>query len=616
MAEFLKRDDFKPELKSKVTQVNAAMQALEAEIDSVYLAGELDAAKTADIKKRIEKFDRVLIDSPVIKQFLKDDPNNMEEIKKISDAIQARIEEMIKEMEQDIDIKSKADFATNIQELKDNKETETSKVVDRIDKYTHNRDKIDFDEMLKAAKQEYYINDIKMQKYDDLAAKKAVAGYTVEKDEKKFNEAFDASKKGSIFSMIKSSEAVKAGEATFKADYEAAINGIRTGSITKADAAEIKKIEDFLRNVSDMPKLDPAFKANITAALTAIKNAKSDPSKFGTIQSALAPIDPETIKDDIDLDKNNEEIKNRMKDEISKGFLSYMPDKSKDFLKKIDDGKPLAEVAEELSKFPTTGTYKATFKALKDMETESAGKSKDDYLQEITNKRAAAFDKMNTLKEMEEVTVPDRPTEKPKFDLSSIGLEAETDTSKPGLNATQFEYTKKDGDSYVDIDARDEDLQQTDIDTMADNLWEKMSAKQKNKMNEYTETHLSVPPRGFAYGIRAFFQHLRGRQTYREREIDRLTKESIKKQISDQGKDTRTASIREEAANAPLRAQRDKADKLVLEYAEDYDKSVIGQVIDKGSSVDMKDIREEANKKAMQEAQNRRATRAVDDEGR
>ena len=385
---------------------------------------------------------------------------------------------------------------------------------------------------------------------------------------------------------------------------------------TKMTNTPTKKVEEFLRHVSNMPKLDPTYKTKVTAALTAIKDAKADPSKLSGIESALSGIDPEKVKDDVDIDKNQEELKRLMKFQLEKGFLSYMPEKAKEYIKKIDEGKPLTEVAKELSGLPMQGFYKANLKALQEMETESKGKAKDDYLDEIRTKKAAAYDRVSTLDEMKEVNVPTRPAEKPKFDLSSIGLVAETEAGKPGLNTTQFEYTKKDGDDYVDIDARDEDLQEADVDKMVDNLWEKMSDKQKSSMHAYTETHLSVPPRGFAYGIRAFFAHLTGRLTYRESEIDRLTKESMKKQISDQGRDTRTASIREEATNAPLRAQKEKADKMVDEYAKDYDRSLIGQVIDKGSGIDMKKAKEEANQEAMKQAQTRRASKDIDDEGR
>ena len=63
MAEFLKKEDFNPGLRSKITQVNAAMQKLEDEIETVYLAGELDTTKKDEIKKRIDAFDKTLIGS-------------------------------------------------------------------------------------------------------------------------------------------------------------------------------------------------------------------------------------------------------------------------------------------------------------------------------------------------------------------------------------------------------------------------------------------------------------------------------------------------------------------------------------------------------------------------
>ena len=227
MAEFLKKEDFNPGLRSKITQVNAAMQKLEDEIETVYLAGELDTTKKDEIKKRIDAFDKTLIGSDVIKQFLKNDPKNVEEIKKIADAISERIDQMIKDMEEDLDIKSKTGFDANIQEIKDKKQTETGKVVDKIVDYTKKPDDFDVDKMLKAAKQEYYVNDIKLGLYDHLADKQKISGYTVTSDEKAFNKAFNGSIHGSLYDVSISLDAIKAGADGYKADHDAVIAGIR-----------------------------------------------------------------------------------------------------------------------------------------------------------------------------------------------------------------------------------------------------------------------------------------------------------------------------------------------------------------------------------------------------
>jgi hypothetical protein len=514
-------------------------------------------------------------------------------------------------MEEDIDVSSKADFSTNIKDVKDNSETKTAKTIDAVEDAMKNPELIDLPEMKKDAKTEYHKNEAKVESYDTYAAKLTKdSSYKVADEEKAFRDKYDGTKSTSYVAQAQALEQSIRGVGQFKVDSEELITKLNNGEITDMSQEEVKKVIKYVEKVNLLPIKDSAYKTKLQKIIDAAKT-----NNYTDLRDALADIDLDKVKDEADFAGIGKEMTDGVKDSVEHGFLEYIPEIKDKVLQDLADGKPLPEVIFYLSNVATsreTGVkYKLVLESLKELETEARGKAKDDYLREVNAKKEEARSKYNALDEMakyDSSISTSRSADKPQFDLSTLGLEKDPE----GWEETTFDYSKKDADgNIVFIDPRDEKLEDDQVADLVDDLWNGMSASQRGQMISHTESNppmgITIPRYTFGERIRGFFAHLAGRQTRRERELENYTKMAMSKAVSDENKKV----YETEQIEAPKRDKNNDRLQQRDAFGKDVFKGTIDRMINSGEN--KKDASRNAVSDATKNAVNRNAGRGLDD---